>query len=399
MTPPPLLLHLFLLISAVSAADIPLGSTLYASDPNSKWASPNNTFALAFTADPTSSGRTLAAAITFNNISIWQAGASANSSAVLRLLPSGDLQLLPSSSSTTPLWSSATANIGVSAASLEESGTFILKNSSGAALWSTFDHPTDTVVPTQNLNVSHTLSSGLYSFKIQNNGNLTLLWNNTIIYYNSGLNSTMNSNLTNPTLDLQATGILTLSDPTLATPLDLAYSSDYAEEGDILRFLKLDSDGNLRIYSSAKGSGTTNVRWAAVSDQCQVYGFCGNMGICSYNDTYPVCGCPSENFELMDPNDSRKGCKRKVELLDCPGKEAMLQLDHAKFLTYQPELASQVYFVGISPCRLNCLVGPCIASTSLADGSGLCYLKTSDFVSGYHSQLFLALHLLKFVHR
>ncbi|KAL0351401.1 UNVERIFIED_CONTAM: G-type lectin S-receptor-like serine/threonine-protein kinase [Sesamum calycinum] len=269
--------------------------------------------------------------------------------------------------------------------SLEESGNFILKNSSGAALWSTFDHPTDTVVPTQNLNGSHTLSSGIYSFKIQNNGNLTLLWNNTIIYYNSGLNSTMNSNLTNPTLNLQGTGILTLSDPTLATPLDLAYSSDYAEEGVILRFLKLDSDGNLRIYSSAKDSGTTNVRWAAVSDQCQVYGFCGNMGICSYNDTYPVCGCPSANFELMDPNDSRKGCKRKVELLDCPGREAMLQLDHAKFLTYQPELASQVFFVGISPCRLNCLVGPCIASTSLADGSGLCYLKTSEFVSGYHS--------------
>ncbi|KAL2231925.1 UNVERIFIED_CONTAM: G-type lectin S-receptor-like serine/threonine-protein kinase [Sesamum indicum] len=385
MTPPPLLLHLFLLISVVSAADIPLGSTLYASDPNSKWASPNDTFAFAFTADPTSSARTLVAAITYNNISIWQAGASTNSSAVLRLLPSGDLQLLPSSSSTTPLWSSATANIGVSAASLEESGNFILKNASGATLWSTFDHPTDTVVPTQNLNVSHTLSSGLYSFKIQNNGNLTLLWNNTIIYYNSGLNSTMNSNLTNPTLDLQATGILTLSDPTLATPLDLAYSSDFAAEGDILRFMKLDTDGNLRIYSSAKGSGTTNIRWAAVSDQCQVYGFCGNMGICSYNETYPVCGCPSENFELMDPNDSRKGCKRKVELLDCPGREAMLQLDHAKFLTYQPELASQVYFVGISPCRLNCLVGPCVASTSLADGSGLCYLKTSDFVSGYHS--------------
>ncbi|KAL0314227.1 UNVERIFIED_CONTAM: hypothetical protein Sangu_2267100 [Sesamum angustifolium] len=102
MTPSPLLLHLFLLISAVSAADIPLGSTLYASDPNSKWSSPNDTFALAFTADPTSSARTLVAAITYNNISIWQAGASTNSSAVLRLLPSGDLQLLPTSSSTTP---------------------------------------------------------------------------------------------------------------------------------------------------------------------------------------------------------------------------------------------------------------------------------------------------------
>ncbi|KAK6132420.1 hypothetical protein DH2020_033859 [Rehmannia glutinosa] len=376
---------LLLLTAATSAADIPLGSTLYAADPNSNWPSPNNTFSLSFIADPTVSPETLIAAVTYNNITIWQAGATANSSAVLRLLHSGDLQLLPSSTSTTPLWSSATANLGVSAASLEDSGNFVLKNSSGAAVWSTFDHPTDTIVPTQNLNVNRTLSSGLYSFKIQSNGNLTLLWNNTIIYYNSGLNSTMNSTLTNPVLDIQPIGIITLSDPTLSSPQNLAYSSDYAEEGNILRFLKLDNDGNLRIYSSARGSGTVNVRWAAVSDQCQVYGYCGNMGICSYNDTYPICECPSQNFDLIDPNDSRKGCKRKVELQDCPGRETMLELDHSRFLTFQPELASQVFFVGISPCRLNCLIGNCIASTSLADGSGLCYLKSSNFVSGYHS--------------
>ncbi|GMP51387.1 hypothetical protein CsSME_00017637 [Camellia sinensis var. sinensis] len=68
----------------------------------------------------------------------------------------------------------------------------------------------------------------------------------------------------------------------------MAYGSDYAEGTDILKFLKLDSDGNLRIYSSPKGSGSTATeRWAAVSDQCQVFGYCGDLGICSYNDTSP----------------------------------------------------------------------------------------------------------------
>lgn len=128
------------------------------------------------------------------------------------------------------------------------------------------------------------------------------------------------------------------------------------------------------------------MRWAALSDQCQIFGFCGNLGICSYNDTTPVCGCPSENFDPVDPNDRSKGCRRKVEIADCPGSAAMLELDHAQFLTYPPELSSQVFFVGISACRLNCLVsGSCIASTSLADGSGLCYLKVPSFVSGYQS--------------
>ncbi|KAL7118091.1 hypothetical protein ACP275_03G113600 [Erythranthe tilingii] len=382
----PLWLPLFLLLllaTTTSAADILPGATLSASDPNSKWTSPNNTFALTFVADPTAaSPQTLIAAVTYNNIPIWQAGPTTNFSAVLRLLPSGDLQLLPTSTSTTPLWSSATANLGVSAASLEDSGNFVLKNSSGAAVWSSFDRPTDTIVPTQKFNTSHTLSSGLYSFKIQTNGNLTLSWNNTVIYYNSGLNSTTNSNLTNPNLDIISTGILTLSDPTLSSPQNLAYASDFDGEGEIMRFLKLDNDGNLRIYSSVKGSGTVNPRWAAVSDQCQVFAFCGNMGICSYNDTYPICGCPSLNFEFNDVTDTRKGCKRKVELQDCPGGETMLQLDHSKFLNFQPEMT----FQGISACRLNCLVGPCIASTALADGSGQCYTKSSnDFVVGYHS--------------
>ncbi|KAK4490085.1 hypothetical protein RD792_000740 [Penstemon davidsonii] len=387
LPPPPLRLPLFLLLltATASAVDIPLGSTLYAPDSNSRWPSPNNTFTLTFIPGPNSSAGTVIAALTYNNIPIWTAGPSTTSSAVLRLLPSGDLVLLPSPTSTNPLWSSSTAYIGVSAASLDDYGNFVLKNSSDAVLWSTFNHPTDTIVPTQNFNVNHTLSSGLYSFRILQNGNLTLRWNNTIEYYNSGLNSTANSTLRNPILDIQAVGILRLSDPSFSSPLDLAYSSDYAEEGNILRFLKLDSDGNLRIYSSTLGSGVQNLRWAAVTDQCQVYGYCGNMGICSYNDTYPVCSCPSENFDLVDPRDSRRGCRRRVELQDCPGREAMLQLEHSRFLTYSPELSSQVFFMGTQPCRLNCLSGPCIASTSLSDGSGLCYLKSANFVSGYHS--------------
>ncbi|KAK9101233.1 hypothetical protein Scep_024663 [Stephania cephalantha] len=217
-------------------------------------------------------------------------------------------------------------------------------------------------------------------------GNLTLRWNTNTIYWNQGLNSTFNRNSSSPSLALQSIGILQLFDPSFAVPVVMAYSSDYGEGSDTLRFVRLDSDGNLRIYSSVRDSGVATERWAAVADQCRVYGWCGDMGICSYNDSMPVCGCPSENFEFSDPGDPRKGCRRKVKLEDCPSTAAMLQLNHTQFLTYQPELSSQVFFVGISACRLNCLVGgSCTASTSLSDGTGLCYLKVSSFVSGYQS--------------
>ncbi|KAI8019240.1 G-type lectin S-receptor-like serine/threonine-protein kinase [Camellia lanceoleosa] len=94
----------------------------------------------------------------------------------------------------------------------------------------------------------------------------------------------------------------------------MAYGSDYGERTNILRFLKLESDENLRIYSSPKCNGSIAIeRWVVVSDQCQVFGYCGDLGFCSYNDTTPICGCPLKNFLPIDLNDSRKGCKRKVE--------------------------------------------------------------------------------------
>ncbi|KAF2291313.1 hypothetical protein GH714_022612 [Hevea brasiliensis] len=282
----------------------------------------------------------------FGGVPIWTAGNPSvvvDAGGIFHFRSTGTLQLVNSSGSV--VWDSNTGHLGVTSASLDDSGNLVLRNGTGFPVWSSFQNPTDTIVPNQNFTVNQALQSGLYSFRLRNPGNLTLRWNDSIIYWNQ-------------------------------------------EGTNILRFLKLDSDGNLRIYSSALGSGTTTMRWAALTDQCQVFGYCGNLGICSYNDSSsnPICGCPSENFEPVDVNDSRKGCKRKVEIENCPGSATMLEMDHAKFLTYQPELSSQVFSVGISACRLNCLVSSsCVASTSLSDGTGLCYLKTPDFVSGYQN--------------
>ncbi|KAF8404199.1 hypothetical protein HHK36_009082 [Tetracentron sinense] len=374
---------LYSLLSAVVSADIAPGSTLLASNPNSNWNSPNGTFSLGFISASTNPSL-LSAAISYSGIPVWKAGgndAVVDSNAAFEFLNNGNLRLVNGSGGV--VWESGTTNLGITTAVLDDSGNFVLGNNS-VTIWSSFDNPTDTILPTQNFTMAKTLRSGSYSFRLLSSGSLTLQWNDSITYWNQALNSTMS--LTSPSLTLQSIGILSLFDQTLSGPVVMAYSSDYGEGTDVLRFLRLDSDGNLRIYSSAKGSGISTLRWAAVADQCQVFGWCGNMGMCSYNDTTPICGCPSENFELVDPNDSRKGCKRKMEIKDCPGNATMMQLDHARFLTYPPELSSQAFFVAISGCRLNCLVArSCVASTALADGTGLCYFKVSDFVGGYQS--------------
>ncbi|XVF29945.1 hypothetical protein REPUB_Repub16aG0014800 [Reevesia pubescens] len=369
-----------------SSSTISLGSSISASSPNQSWISSNSTFSLSFISS-NSSNSFLAAISYAGGVPVWTVGgdrATVDSAGSFHLLSNGSLRLINGSGAV--VWDSGTANRGVSSASLEDSGELRLLGNGSSVIWSSFDNPTDTIVPGQNFTVGQVLNSGIYSFSIQRSGNLTLQWNGSIEYWNKGLNSSFDANLTSPRLGLQPIGILSIFDPSLSGGVIMAYSSDYAEGSDILRFLRLDDDGNLRIYSSTRSSGTRTVRWSAVSDQCDVFGYCGNLGICSYNDSSPICGCPSENFELIDVNDRRQGCKRTTEIEDCPGSAAMLQLDHAQFLTYQPELSSQVFFVGISACRLNCLVSAsCVASTSLSDGTGLCYLKTTEFVSGYQS--------------
>ncbi|KAJ1423808.1 Bulb-type lectin domain superfamily [Sesbania bispinosa] len=111
-----------------------------------------------------------------------------------------------------------------------------------------------------------------FSPNLRMSGNLTLKWGDSAPYWEQGLNSSMSLvNLSSLVLGLQSVGILQLFDPKLIAPVMVAYSDDYNEgNDDMLRILKLDGDGNLRIYSSKKGSGTVTVRWVAVEDQCEV---------------------------------------------------------------------------------------------------------------------------------
>ncbi|XP_066381541.1 G-type lectin S-receptor-like serine/threonine-protein kinase At1g34300 [Miscanthus floridulus] len=382
----------FLLLPLLSrGADMPVGSTLSPGN-SATWTSPNNTFSLGFTA-PASSPSLFVAAISYaGGVSVWSAGAGAavDLGGSLRLSSNGDLQLVNGSGAV--LWSSNTGGQNVSAAAVQESGNLVLKDSRGATLWQSFDHPTDTVVMSQNFTSGMNLTSGSYVFSVdKGTGNLTLRWTSaatTVTYFNKGYNTSFTGNrtLSAPTLTMQTNGIVSLTDGTLTSPVVVAYSSNYGESGDMMRFVRLDEDGNFRAYSAARGSNAPTEQWSAVADQCQVFGYCGNMGVCSYNGTAPVCGCPSQNFQLTDPSKPRGGCTRKVDLNSCPGNSTMLQLDNTQFLTYPPEITTEQFFVGITACRLNCLSGSsCVASTALSDGSGLCFLKVSNFVSGYQS--------------
>ncbi|CAE6002422.1 unnamed protein product [Arabidopsis arenosa] len=307
------LLLLLLLHFPFSFSTIPLGSVIFASGSNQNWPSPNSTFSVSFV--PGSSPNSFLSAVSFaGNVPIWSAG-TVDSQGSLRLLKSGSLRLTNGSGTT--VWDSGTDRLGVTSGSIEDTGEFILRNNRSVPVWSSFDNPTDTIAEFHRR------------------------WNTSTIYWNLGLNSSISSNLTSPSLGLvlRTNGVVSIFDSNLRGGVDTVYSGDYGDS-DTFRFLKLDDDGNLRIYSSAsRNSGPVNAHWSAV-DQCLVYGYCGNFGICSYNGTNPICSCPSRNFDFVDVNDRRKGCKRKVELSDCSGNTTMLDLPHTRLFTYENDLKS-----------------------------------------------------------
>ena len=142
-----LLLSLLLLILPTISLIQP-GSTLYASNTTQTWSSPNNTFSLGFIAlnPPTSPPTYLASIFYSGGIPIWSAGTTPlDSSASFQFLSTGNLRLLNGSGHT--VWESATSNLGVSSASLDDYGNLVLTNAT-LPVWSSFDHPTNTLCDT-----------------------------------------------------------------------------------------------------------------------------------------------------------------------------------------------------------------------------------------------------------
>ncbi|KAH9295277.1 hypothetical protein KI387_038865, partial [Taxus chinensis] len=347
------------------------------------WQSASRNFSFGF--QPSGNSGLYVVGITFSTINdttlVWSAGFNGGievgQGGSFTFQRDGNLVL---SNGTQIVWQTNTTNLGVTSADMRDNGDFVLQNSSGITVWHTFANPTDSLVIDQNFTVGQSLQSGPYSFTMGSSGNFTLKWKNNITYWNQGSPGATTASLTSQ-------GIFKLSNSS-ADSLWMARSSDYTDNSITLRRIKLESDGNLRSYGWTRNPGTWQLGWSAMEDQCQVYGWCGNFGVCVYNDTGPSCQCPSGDFDPIDPKDPTKGCQRQQDITQCTNNQSMINLDHTEFFSYPPESDSdsEIYFLGVPDCWQNCLKNPsCTASTIMADGTGTCRMKTSNFTSAYQS--------------
>lgn len=309
------------------------------------------------------------------------------------------------------VWNSSTAADLGSAARLRDSGNLVVEDEKGKVLWQSFDHPTDTLLPTQRLIGSGggggfgqglvssgsgraPLAAGHYGFRFSDYAMLSLVYDDGQVssiywpnpYFSYWQNSRKIYNFTRAA-DLDTAGHFLSSDNATFDAADLG--SPAAGEG-VGRRLTLDADGNLRLYSlqqqdqqeaasSFSGSGgamTWAVTWMAFGNPCNIHGVCGANAVCLYSPA-PACVC-APGHERADRSDWTRGCRRLFSNSSIASDRQIkyVELPHTDFWGF--DLNNSEY-LSLDACQEQCSGEPSCAVFQYKQGKGECYPKSYMF--------------------
>ncbi|KAH7850269.1 hypothetical protein Vadar_030099 [Vaccinium darrowii] len=209
----------------------------------------------------------------------------------LSLLKSGNLILTDASQFR--VWSTDTKSVSPLELLLLDTGNLILKNPNGTIIWGSFDSPTDTLLPNQNFTQNSKLvssrsqsnfSSGYYTLFFNYDNVLHLLFDSpdiSSLYWPDPWKNIWEAGRTSyytkrSKAAFNSSGYFRSSD-------DLAFKAlDYGVV-EVWRRLKMDVDGNVRMYSLDEKSMIWSVSWQAIQQPCKIHGVCGPNTICNYD--------------------------------------------------------------------------------------------------------------------
>ncbi|RVX12753.1 G-type lectin S-receptor-like serine/threonine-protein kinase LECRK2 [Vitis vinifera] len=313
-----LLFMLFLLLPfsriAQTYSNITLGSLLTAQNNGSFWASPSGEFAFGF--QQVGAGGFLLA-IWFNKIPektiIWSANGNNLGQRISIVQLTADGQLVLTDPKGKQIWD---AGSGVSYAAMLDTGNFVLVGQDSVTLWESFGEPTDTILPTQELNQGGKLvarfsetnySNGRFMFTLQADGNLVMytrdfpMDSTNFAYWST---QTVGSGFQ---VIFNQSGYIVLTARNKSI-LNLVSSSEASTE-DFYQRAILEYDGVFRQYVYPKSAGSSSGRWPmAWSPSPSIPGnICMRItentggGACGFNsycilgdDQRPNCKCPTE---------------------------------------------------------------------------------------------------------
>ncbi|KAK2440658.1 putative receptor protein kinase ZmPK1 [Trifolium repens] len=328
----------------------------------------------------------------------------------LSLLKTGNLVLTDAAQSI--VWSTDTVSSNPLQLLLHENGNLVLQeqnfNSSiknNVILWQSFDFPTDTLLPNQPLTRFTNLvssrsqtnfSSGFYKLFFDNDNTLGLLYEGprvSSIYWpdpwttkngavGSGTRSTFNSSRI---ALLDSLGRFSSSDNFVFN------NSDYGTY--LQRFIRLDHDGNVRVYSRKDEEQSWFVSGQFRQQPCFIHGICGPNSTCS-NDPLNgrKCSC-LPGYVWNDDQDNSQGCKPNFQL-SCSNNKShdesrFLALPHVDFYGYDYGFYPNKTFKECEElCLRLCCVGFQFTFNADFGGNYWCYPKI-QLLNGHHSQSFL----------
>lgn len=327
-----LLLLMPSLIHAQSNGRINIGSFIIAGDVStSPWLSPSNDFAFGFREVD---NRLFLLSIWYNKLPektvVWFAKYDQNPTpkgSKVELTASDGLVLHNSQSGTSKLISPVSGT--VSFAMMNDTGNFMLVDSNSKLLWESFKQPTNTLLPTQKMEISdflssyklpHSYSLGKFQFQLFK-GNAVLNIRNLPTTYTYEPYKTVARASDGYQIVFDKDGFLymmqrdgnrvNISEPEGAYPIDTHYYK-----------LTLNFDGVLTVSYYPKNPTTSNESWrdfwkmpenicmAMVGELSS--GICGYNSICTLNnDQRPSCKCPP-GYSFMDLNDTFSNCKPNI---------------------------------------------------------------------------------------
>ncbi|WOH14401.1 hypothetical protein DCAR_0933920 [Daucus carota subsp. sativus] len=386
---------------------ISVGSSITDADKSISWYSPSGDFAFGFLKVLEKDQFLLSIwyAKIPDKTTVWYVNDGTTVPAGSKVQLTDDRGLVLTDTQGKELWKSEPYSGIASNGVFKDTGNFVIVGSDSTILWDTFSNPTDTLLPTQTLEVYGTLyshltennfSRGRFQLRLLNDGNLVLNTRDVIsnnpydTYYSSDTADTIPSNRgyqvkfneTGYIYILGSNGAIVKIITNRAVP-----STGYYHRA------TLNIDGVLVQYYHPKVfSGAS--KWTTVlqipDNICLAIlgnlgsGACGFNNVCSLDDAgRAVCECP-ESYSLLDPNDKRGSCKPNyTQNCDHSGSSEDLY-DFVEVIDTDWPLSDyeQLKPVTELECKRQCLDDCFCAVAIYLDDQGSCWKKKLPLSNG-----------------
>lgn len=424
------LFFFLLLLKLVAGQDkesIILGSHLLASDEPSSWKSSFGDFAFGFRY--LEDQELFLLAIWFNKIPdrtiVWYANGDNPVPKGSKVELTADGQLSLTDPRQQVIWETRPGSTGVAYAAMLDTGNFVLAFNESDYAWESFKNPTDTMLPTQALDIGEKLSSGQmagnflkgrFQLRMLPEGNLVL---NTMSvpseyayepYYVSNTEDSGNSFNSGFRLVFNESGYLYIA--LKNGEISNLTSGKIVPTSDFYHRATLNFDGIFTQYAHPKPSRNTSLDqswfpvWSIPDNIClATLGTLGS-GVCGFNsycildsNSRPKCACPP-GYSYIDPNNTFNGCKLDRVPSTCHGED---QENHEPEELYDMHVMSSTFWptsnyevqqkFNETECRQSCLYDcHCMVAVSRA---GFCFKKKLPLSNGKVDPAFPATCFIK----